>query len=65
MVDDVGDIKVDGKKYKGYALETEMFENKVYQIGFSMKKGQYIASVSLAAASPDELQELLDAFYHL
>ena len=65
LEDEVEKITVDGKKYHGYRLVTDINGSSYYQVGFFIKKGSYLVTVSLGANSEEKLQSIIDSFYHL
>lgn len=62
---EVTEIKIDGKKFTGFTMISTINGKEIHQAGFLIKKGEYIASINITAASEDKLEELLDAFYLL
>lgn len=62
---DIDEIKIDGKKHTAYFLKTDMNGKMVYQVGFTVKKTNYIVSIAITATSEDGLKDLVEAFYNL
>lgn len=65
MKSEIKDIEIDGKDYTGYTLTSTYVGTKLYQACFMVKRENYLVSVSIAAVSESELQDLIDSFYHL
>lgn len=62
---EIEDVKIDGKKFTSYRLVSEINGVEIYQMGIMLKKAEYLVSISITAASEEELDELFDGFYLL
>jgi hypothetical protein len=60
---EVSDIKVDGETLAGVNGVAEIEGMNFYTTVFCIKKGQYLASVTIASFDANELQSLLDSYY--
>lgn len=60
---EVEDIEVDGETFAGIKGTAEIQSLKINIVLFSFKKGQYLASVTIASFDEAEAQSLLDNFY--